>query len=37
MAGSTGETERARFAIFRAKDARSDAEASFMQYEPNSR
>jgi hypothetical protein len=34
MAESTGESEKTRFAIFRGKDARSDAEASFMQYEP---
>lgn len=30
---STGETDRPRFAIFRAKDARADAEAAFMEYE----
>jgi len=30
--GSTGETPRPRFAIFRAKDARCDAD--FIQYEP---
>ena len=34
MAESTGETEKTRFAIFRGKDAKSGAEASFMQYEP---
>jgi hypothetical protein len=30
---STGVTDRPRFAIFRAKDARSDAEMSLMKYE----
>ena len=33
MAGSAGGTDRSRFAIFRAKDARCDAEPSFIQYE----
>jgi hypothetical protein len=33
MSGSTGAPERSRFAIFRAQDARSEAEAGFMHYE----
>jgi hypothetical protein len=34
MSASTGGSEKPRFTIFRAKDARSEAEAHFMDYEP---
>jgi hypothetical protein len=34
MAHATSETETARFAVFRAKDARSEADVQFMEYAP---
>ena len=34
MADSDRKSERGRFAIFRAKDARCDADTTIMQYEP---
>src|SRR5262245_8298537 len=34
MSASTGGSEKPRFVVFRAKDARAEAEAHFMDYEP---